>query len=64
MKQKIEAQVADFHRRTASRKQRSGESVQQTKRVKKRKVQELAESRKRQEEARKSEKEWRLKVLL
>ena len=58
MKRKIEAQVADFHRRTASRKQRleqTEKSAEQTKRAKKRKVQELAESRKCQEEARKAE---------
>jgi len=66
MKRKIEAQVADFHRRTASRKRRleqTKKSAQQTKRAKKRKVQELAESRKRQEEARKAEEERKLKEI-
>jgi len=65
MKRKIEAQVADFHRRTASRKRRleqTEKSAEQMKRAKKRKVQELAESRKSQEEAGKAE-EQRLKEM-
>ena len=63
MKRKMEAQVADFRRRTASRKRRIEQTEitdQQKKKAKESRMQELAESSKRQEEARKLE-ERRLK---
>ena len=69
MKRKIEAQVADFQRRTASRKrkieqtERSLVTEQQKKKAKESRIQELEESNKRQEEARKLEEERRLKEV-
>ena len=65
MKRKMEAQVADF-RRTASRKRRIEQTEitdQQKKKAKETRMQELAESSKRQEEARKLEEERRLKEI-
>ena len=62
----MEAQVADFRRRTASRKRRIEQTEitdQQKKRAKESRMQELAESSKRQEEARKLEEERRLKEI-
>ena len=66
MKRKMEAQVADFRRRTASRKRRIEQTEitdQQKKKAKESRMQELAESSKRQEEARKLEEERRLKEI-
>ena len=60
----MEAQVADFRRRTASRKRRIEQTeITDQKKAKESRMQELAESSKRQEEARKLEKERRLKEI-